>query len=379
MRKAKKLKTKVLFEKDLKNKIAILVGTRPGIIKMSPLIKEAERQKINHFVIHAGQHYSYNMDKKIFEDLDLPRPKYHLANVKKCSLHGEQTAEMLKGIEKILIKERPKAILVCADANFNLAGALAARKLRIKIGHVESGLRSNQWEIPEEHNRVMIDHISDWLFAPTQEAKRNLIEDNVKGRIVVTGNTIVDALNEHFKIALKKSKILQKLNLKKGEYFLVTIHREENVDRKENLKKIIKAFQEVRRHYNKKIIFPAHPRTVKMLRAFELTEDISAIKNLLLIEPLGYLDFIMCLSNAFLVLTDSGGIQEESCILKIPCVTLREKTERPETIKAGANVVAGIEAKNVLKAIKNMENKKRGWHNPFGNGKAAKKIIDEVI
>ncbi|MDZ7687761.1 MAG: UDP-N-acetylglucosamine 2-epimerase (non-hydrolyzing) [Halobacteriales archaeon] len=367
---------KVLQEGDFTDQIAIVVGTRPGIIKMSPLIKEANRKDIDNIVIHAGQHYSYNLDEKFFEDLRIPAPDYKLEQVKECEYHGEQTAEMLAGIEEILIEEKPTVVLVCGDANYNLAGALAARKLNMVVGHVEAGLRSDDWRMPEEHNRVMIDHISEYLFAPTEETRENAEEDNVKGEIIVTGNTIVDAVHEHIEIAEKDSNILDELGVRPDQYFLFTAHREENVDDEENLRKIILVLERLDDQYDKDIIFSIHPRTVKMLEEFEMMERINGIEGLDIVEPVGYLDFLKLQSNSYVTVTDSGGIQEESCILGTPCVTLRDNTERPETVEVGANIVAGLETETVLDAIREMGGKEGNWENPFGDGTAAKKIID---
>lgn len=372
------MKLKILRSEGLENKIAVLVGTRPGIIKMSPLIWVLQQQEINYFTIHAGQHYSPELDDIFFEELGLPQPDYKLTEVKKCTLHGEQTAKMLEGIEQILIKEKPKVILVCGDANYNLAGALAARKLNISIGHVEAGLRSHDWEMPEEHNRVIIDHISEYLFAPTEEAENNLRRDDVRGEILVTGNTIVDAVFQNLKIAEEESTILEDMELIPRKYFVVTIHREENVDNKEKLTKLVNAFQLISRKYKEHtIVFPIHPRTVDRLEKFNLMQQVQEI-DLHLIEPLGYLDFLKLLKHANLVLTDSGGIQEESCILQVPCVTLRENTERDETLKVGSNVLAGTQPERILKAMEQMLQKVREWPNPFGEGETAQKIIEIV-
>jgi UDP-N-acetylglucosamine 2-epimerase (non-hydrolysing) len=373
------MQTKTLNIQDLEKKACVIVGTRPGIIKMSPIIKKLNTLEYPSFVIHAGQHYSPSMDDQFFKDLDLNIPEYKLENVKFCKLHGEQTAEMLKGIEKILIKEKPKVVLVCGDANFNLSGALAARKLHMFLCHVESGLRSNDWRMPEEHNRVMIDHISDFLFSPTKEAAENAKKDNVKGEIIITGNTIVDAVYENRDIAEKRSKILEKLNIEPEKYFVLTAHREENVDSKEKLIKIKDFLEQIESDYKDfKVVFPAHYRTLKMIKNYNLEEKFSKIKNLKIIEPIGYLDFLKLLSNSRLVITDSGGIQEESCILQIPCVTIRENTERWETVEVGSNTVTGLETKDVIKGIKEMINKDRNWDNPFGDGKASSRMIERV-
>ena len=367
------------IHKPQKDKFCVLVGTRPGIIKMSPLIKEFDKRKARYFVIHAGQHYSYNMDKKFFEDLGLKEPEYKLKSVKKYHLHGSQTAEMLKGIEEILIKEEPGTVLVCGDANVNLAGALAARKLGLKVGHVESGLRSNDWRMPEEHNRVIIDHISDYLFAPTEEAKYNAINDNVKGEVYVTGNTIVDAVIQHIEIAKKKSSILNKLNIRSKKYCLLTIHREENVDHIDILINVIQGLKLIHRKYQLPIIFPIHPRTRKSLEVLGVYNDLIGIQKLEIVDPVGYLDFLLLLSETKLVLTDSGGIQEESCILRVPCVTLRENTERRETVEVGSNMLVGTSPERIIEGVDKMIKRVRSWDNPFGDGFAAKRIIDIVM
>ena len=368
-----------IIEQYVKGKICVLVGTRPGIIKMSPIITELQRRGIDSFVIHAGQHYSYNMDAKFFEDIELNKPKYRLEEVKNCSLHGEQTAEMLRGIERILVEEKPETILVCGDANVNLAGALAARKLRLKVGHVESGLRSNDWTMPEEHNRIMIDHISDYLFVPTDETKQNALEDNVKGEIFVTGNTIVDAVMLGKKRSEKKSSILKQLELEPEGYFVLTVHREENVDVKNCLEGIIGGINLLSEQYSMPIVFPMHPRSKKMIAQFGLESTLQQIEQLRLIEPLGYLDFILLLSSAKCVLTDSGGLQEETCILRVPCVTLRESTERPETIAVKSNITAGTDPNRIVSAVEEMLSRNSDWANPFGDGRAAERIVDIVL
>jgi len=370
--------TKILKKEELTDSIAVVVGTRPGIIKFSPVIRVLEKQKCNYFIAHTGQHYSYNMDKAFFEDLELPEPKYRIDVTKRAKLHGAQTAEMLKGLEQVFLKEKPKVVIVGGDANTNLAGALAARKLGIEVSHMEAGLRSGDWRMPEEHNRVIIDHISEYLFAPTEEAKENLIRDNVKGKIFVVGNTIVDAVYQNIEIAKRKSQILNKLNLKKDEYFVLTLHREENVDDKETLANILEGIKQTAERFKLPIIFPVHPRTKKRIKEFGLGEKLKSIPYLKVIKPIGYLDFLLLLSNARLALTDSGGIQEETCILKIPCVTLRESTERPETVKVGSNIVAGTKPEGIVIATEKMILVERNWENPFGDGKAGEKIVEII-
>jgi len=353
-----------------KLKIAIILGTRPEIIKMAPIIRECQKRKLQYFIIHTNQHYSFNLDRIFFKELNLPLPKYNLKVG--SGIHGEQTAKMLIRIEEVLLKEKPDIVLVEGDTNTVLAGALAAVKIHIKVGHIEAGLRSYDREMPEEINRVLTDHCSNLLFAPTKIAKDILIKEEIpKEKIFITGNTIVDAVSENLKIAQKKSKILKKLKINKNQYFLVTLHRQENVDNKKRLKNILKGLELIYNTFKLPMIYPIHPRTLKMIKTFNLKIP----KGIKIIEPIGFFDFLQLEANARLVLTDSGGVQEETCILKVPCVTLRDNTERPETLKVKSNILAGSDSQNLLKCVKIMLGRKRNWQNPFGKGKTAIKII----
>jgi UDP-N-acetylglucosamine 2-epimerase (non-hydrolysing) len=348
-------------------KIAIVLGTRPEIIKMSPIIRECERLKIEFFILHTGQHYSYNMDKIFFDTLKLPEPKLNL-NVG-SGTHGEETARALVGIEKALLDERPSVTLVQGDTNTVLAGALAAAKLKMKIGHVEAGLRSFDRRMPEEVNRVLTDHISDFLFAPTDRAKENLLREGIsRDRIHVTGNTIVDALNQN--ISLICATDSEPYASDKG-YFLMTLHREENADNEVKLREIFEGLNLVYKEFAFPVIYPVHPRTRKRILEFNLKPS----EGITLIDPVDYLQFLKLESRSKLILTDSGGVQEEACILKIPCVTLRCNTERPETVEAGANMLAGTSPVEILKSVRIMLNKRNNWKNPFGDGTAAEQII----
>ena len=351
-------------------KIAIILGTRPEIIKMSPVIRECEKQSLDYFIFHTGQHYSYNLDKIFFEELELPKAKYNL-DVGSGS-HAEETGKMLIGIEKVLKEEKPDVALVEGDTNTVLAGALAASKLHIKVGHVEAGLRSYDRDMPEEINRVLADHVSDYLFAPTEKAKENLLREGIEeNKIFVTGNTIVDAVYQNLEIAERKVDVLNKLDLERGGYFLVTAHRQENVDVKDRLKDILDGLELVYSEFNLPIIYPIHPRTMKRIKEFGLEVP----KGIKLIEPLGFLQFLQLEANAKLVLTDSGGVQEETCILRVPCVTLRENTERPETLEVGSNLLAGVNQNKILEGVKKMLDKERDWKNPFGDGKSGSRIV----
>jgi UDP-N-acetylglucosamine 2-epimerase (non-hydrolysing) len=350
-------------------KTAIILGTRPEIIKMSPVIRECEAKGVPYFILHTGQHYSYNMDAVFFEQLKLPKVSYNLDVG--SGTHGEQTAKILSGVEKVLIKEKPDVVLVQGDTNTVLAGALAASKLHIKVGHVEAGLRSYDRSMPEETNRILTDHCSDYLFAPTEGSKKILLSEGIpKEKIHLTGNTVVDAVYQNLKLAEEKDGIFKQQGIKKGEYFLLTAHRAENTDDPKRLKNIFTGLKNIIKEYQLPIIYPAHPRTKKMIAEYKI--DTTGIT---LIEPVDYLSFLQLESKAKLVITDSGGVQEEACILKTPCITLRENTERPETIETGGNILVGTDPAKIPAAAKKMIDKKRDWKNPFGDGKAGERII----
>jgi UDP-N-acetylglucosamine 2-epimerase (non-hydrolysing) len=351
-------------------KISVILGTRPEIVKFSPVIRECERLGLNYFILHTGQHYSYSMDRVFFEQLELPSAKYNLDVG--SGLHGKQTAAMLAGIEEILMRESPDIVLVEGDTNTVLAGAIAATKLGIKVGHVEAGLRSYDRRMPEETNRVLTDHCSDYLFAPTFKSKEILIHEGIpEKQIFVVGNTAVDAVYQNLEISKSKSQILTKLGIREGKFILATSHRQENVDNKERFTCLIKGLQLVQNEFRAPLIYPIHPRARKQLELFGINTE-----GLTLIDPLDYLSFLNLESKAILVLSDSGGVQEETCVFGVPCVTLRDNTERPETIDVGSNMLAGTDPERILEAAKKMINSKRGWVNPFGDGTSAQKIIN---
>lgn len=351
--------------------IAIILGTRPEIIKMSPVIRLCEKRDINYFILHSGQHYSYRLDKVFFYELGLPDPKYNLEVG--SGNPGEQVAKMIVGIERVLLDEKPEIILVEGDTNTVLAGALAAVKMGIKIAHVEAGLRSYDQSMPEEINRILTDHCSDFLFAPTDTAKNNLLREGISiDNISVCGNTIVDAVHQNLTISKNNQNLLNSLHLQSQGYFLLTAHRQENVDIKSKLQGIFEGVREVYDEYAFPILFPAHPRTRKRIVDFNLAIP----QGLELVEPYGYLDFLQLEEHARLVITDSGGVQEECCVMQVPCITLRDNTERPETLVVGANMLVGCDPKRIIKGAREMMSKKRQWPNPFGDGKTAEKIID---
>jgi UDP-N-acetylglucosamine 2-epimerase (non-hydrolysing) len=359
---------------------AIILGTRPEIIKMSPIIRSCQKKGMDFFILHTGQHYSYEMDRVFFEELGLPAPDFNL-DVGSRS-HAEQTGLIMTGIERILMKERPEIVLVQGDTNTVLAGALAASKCAVRdgstqpidVGHVEAGLRSFDRSMPEEVNRIVADHISRYLFAPTEKAREHLRREGIPDeKIFVTGNTIVDAVRENLALSKKRTDILRDLGHSADSYFIITLHRQENVDNRKRLKGILEGLAQIHADNGMPLIFPVHPRTEKMIASFNLT-----LKGIQMIKPLGFLEFLQIESQARLALTDSGGVQEETCILNVPCVTIRDSTERPETVEAGANIVAGIEPGAIIEAAEQMLARPRTWKNPFGDGMAGDRIIDII-
>ncbi|NMP30543.1 UDP-N-acetylglucosamine 2-epimerase (non-hydrolyzing) [Thalassotalea sp. M1531] len=353
-------------------KIGIIVGTRPEIIKMAPVMRECENRGIPYFIIHSNQHYSEEMDSIFFNELELPKPHYNLGVG--SGLHSNQTGNILIKMEPILVEEKPDIVLVQGDTNTVLAGALAASKLNIKVGHIEAGLRSYDRMMPEETNRILTDHMSDFLFAVGPNQEKILKSEGIEhDKVHVVGNTVSDSLFQHLEIAADKSQILQELDVKANSYFLVTAHRASNVDIPAHLVELLGLFDKLHDKYSQPIVWPIHPRTKAKLEEFNL-EVPSYLK---LSPPIGYLDFIQLQKNAQLILTDSGGIQEEACLLGVPCITLRENTERPESIEVGANVLVGRDADKALSAAEKwLSAGNFSWENPFGDGHVAERIVD---
>jgi UDP-N-acetylglucosamine 2-epimerase (non-hydrolysing) len=356
-------------------KIGIIVGTRPEIIKMAPVIRECEKRNIPFFIIHSNQHYSKEMDSIFFEELHLPAPHYNLGVG--SGLHSNQTGNILIKMEPILLEEKPDVVLVQGDTNTVLAGALTASKLNIKVGHIEAGLRSYDRSMPEETNRIMTDHISEYLFAVGPNQEKILKSEGIdSSKIHTVGNTVSDSLFQHLEISAQKSNILSDLNLQAGEYFLVTAHRASNVDISSNLMELLHLFDEMHKNYTGTIVWPIHPRTQSKLKEF----NIDLPSYLQLIPPVGYLDFIQLQKHAKLILTDSGGIQEEACLLGVPSLTLRENTERPEAVEVGASELVGRDAVKAVKAAKQwLSRDDYSWENPFGDGHVAQYIVDVIV
>jgi len=332
-----------------------IVGARPNFVKLAP-VHRSIIEHFEHIVVHTGQHYDYKMSRIFFQNLRLPDPDYNLAVG--SGGHGRQTGEMMKRLETILLREKPRVVLVYGDTNSTLAGALAAAKLRLPVAHVEAGLRNFDMKMPEEVNRVVTDHVSTYLLAPTENAIRNLRRERCWGKVFLTGDVMAQVLKESIHVAERDSGVLKRLDVDTGDYVLATVHRAENTDDPVKLSNIVKAMTAA----EKKIVFPVHPRTKKALRKYGLHGKLSSCDRLVMTEPLGYLDFIMLEKNAQKILTDSGGVQREAYLLGVPCVTLRTNTEWVETLRAGWNVLVGADVDKITHALRrfNPTRPKRG-------------------
>lgn len=372
-----------------------IVGARPQFIKAAAVHRAIQRyhqkcsslkgsrskKRLQEIWVHTGQHYDSLMDKVFFEELELPKPDYHLGVG--SGSHGKQTGLMLERIEVVLEKEKPEVVIVYGDTNSTLAGALAAAKLHIPVAHVEAGLRSYNRIMPEEVNRLLVDHLSTFLFCPTAQAVRNLSKEGIKedkAKIIRNvGDVMYDSILHYSKVAEKKSTILQDLNLvnlqsaiRIPQYYLATLHRAENADNSKRLRAILKALDEIGKDTS--VIIPLHPRTRKRMEAhFHFFEFV----HIQFIDPVPYLDMLQLEKNAKAILTDSGGVQKEAYWFKVPCLTLREETEWMETIKSGWNRLIGTESKRIVQEIKDLE-KRRFFEDrkeTFGEGRASEKIL----
>lgn len=352
----------------------IVVGARPNFMKASPLVRAMK--KSGNFVVslmHTGQHYDFLMSKSFFRNLNLPRPNIYLAVGSDTAIR--QTAKIMIDSEKHLLKLKPDVVIVLGDVNSTIAVALAAKHLNIPVAHVEAGLRSRDMSMPEEINRILTDHISDFLFTTEESANKNLIKEGIdRKKIYFTGNVMIDSLLFNF-FKIRFSSILHKFKIHSKEYALLTLHRPSNVDKKENFLKILESLKTIEKHLP--IIFPVHPRTKKQIENLKLLPHINRLKKVVLIPPLGYIDFMKLALESRFILTDSGGIQEESTVLGTPCVTLRENTERPATVASGANVVAGTNPKKVIFAAKSIifGKPKKIKIPKYWDGNAAERIV----
>ena len=352
--------------------IALVLGTRPEIIKLAPVLRELESRDHPYTLVHTGQHYSGNLNSVFFDQLNLKSPDYDLGVG--SSSHGEQTGTMIREVEVALNEIDPAWVLVQGDTNSVLAGAIVTSKMDAKLGHIEAGLRSYDRTMPEEINRILTDHASDHLFAPTESAAANLATEGITDRVTVTGNTVVDAVDQHSDLAASESTVFDRFDLSPEKYLVLTAHRAENVDAKERFQSIVKGVSRAADSVGFPVIYPIHPRAEERLSEF----DLSIPENIRLVEPLDYLDFLHLQQHAATMVTDSGGVQEESCILETPCVTVRASTERPETVTVGANELVGVDPAEIVAAVKAAVETDADWKNPFGDGTAAEQILDIV-
>jgi len=353
-------------------KIMHVVGARPNFIKIASVLRACRKiERLESILVHTGQHYSENMSKAFFEDLDIPAPDIDL-EVGSGS-HAEQTAEIMKRFEPVVLEHKPDAVLVVGDVNSTLACTLVAAKLGVKTIHVEAGLRSFDRTMPEELNRIVTDAISDILFVSEPTGLENLRREGIDGtKVHFVGNVMIDTLELHRRKAAE-SQILEQLQLSPRRYVVVTLHRPSNVDQPQTLARIVEALTVIQKQI--KVVFPAHPRTQKRLRDQGMLDSLGSLPNLLLIDPLGYLDFLKLMTEAQVVITDSGGIQEETTILKVPCLTVRENTERPITITAGTNTLVGTDPERILAGYRSSIDRPLPSDRPkFWDGKAAERI-----
>ncbi len=364
-----------------KRKIFLVAGARPNFMKIAPLWRELKKfpSQFSSYIIHTGQHYDYEMSHIFFKNLGLPRPHFHLG-VGSAS-HARQTAKIMVKFEKVVCDQMPDIIAVVGDVNSTLACSLVAAKLRVPLAHVEAGLRSFDREMPEEINRVVADALSDYLFTTCQDANQNLKREGIpQEKIFFVGNVMIDTLLS-LKREAQRRNTWKSLGLKKKRYALLTLHRPENVDKKEVFVNILEAFKEVANHIP--IIFPIHPRAAKQVEKFKLEKYFSSQTNsgIYKFKPLGYIDFLNLMCNSKFVLTDSGGIQEETTVLNIPCLTLRKNTERPITVKKGTNIVVGSDPRRIVSEATKIINgkEKKGKTPPLWEGKAAQRIVKVLL
>jgi UDP-GlcNAc3NAcA epimerase len=375
-------------------KIVTIIGARPQIIKAAALsraIKNKFSTSIEEIIVHTGQHYDTNMSAVFFDELNIPKPKYNLRVGSEP--HAKQIATMLTGIEEVLLKEKPQAIVLYGDTNSTLAGALAASKVQVLVVHIEAGLRSFNKTMPEEINRIMCDHVSTLLFAPTKAGYDNLVKEGFKTdtkapyninnpKIYHCGDVMYDNSLHFASVAEQKSKVLEKYSLQKNNFVLATIHRDNNTDNAERLNALFSALFEIQEKNKTAIILPLHPRTKKCIDEFldkTLLEKIELSKQFVICEPLPFLDMIMLEKNCSLVITDSGGVQKEAFYFEKPCIILRPETEWIELLECNAAVLADADKNKIVEAYNSFSNHKPNYPKLFGDGHAAEFICAELV
>ncbi|MBE0433519.1 UDP-N-acetylglucosamine 2-epimerase (non-hydrolyzing) [candidate division WOR-3 bacterium] len=357
-----------------KTKIILAVGARPNYMKAAPVYFELKKyKKFQPLLVHTGQHYDAGLSKVFFDDLKLPRPDIHLGLG--SGTHAVQTGKIMVAFEKVCLKEKPDLVVVVGDVNSTIACALVAAKLWIQVAHVEAGLRSFDRTMPEEINRLLTDQISDYLFTTCVDADENLLREGIdKRKIFFVGNTMIDSLNKHLKAA-RAARAWEKLGLGNGPYALMTLHRPSNVDDRKTLQRVFDGVNPVAQGLP--VVFPVHPRTLKQLDGITWTRyDRKAGKGILNLAPLGYLGFLGLMERASRVLTDSGGIQEETTILGEPCLTLRDNTERPITVEQGTNMLVGNDPDRIVRVARRQlrMGKRRKCTPKYWDGRAAIRI-----
>ncbi|CAH0131684.1 non-hydrolyzing UDP-N-acetylglucosamine 2-epimerase [Peribacillus sp. NPDC101481] len=352
-------------------KVMTILGTRPEIIRLSLIIKKLDQYADSHILVHTGQNFTTSLSEIFFQQLQVRKPDYVLLNQQKTL--GEQLSAIFKNLETILLKEKPDKVLVLGDTNSGLSSILAER-LGIPVIHMEAGNRCFDLEVPEEKNRKIIDAVSSLNLPYTPQSKENLLKEGIPSkRIYLSGNPIYEVLN-HYNNEIEQSGILDKMNLKKEDYFLVTAHRAENVDYEDRLMEIMKGINLVAETYQKRIICSLHPRTKSRI---ELSPNLDVHPLIEFHEPFGFFDFVKLEKSAFCVLTDSGTVQEECCLFHVPAVTIRKTTERPETIESGSNMLSGINAEQIVNCVKIMVNQQKDW--TFPEGYDHKNVSDKVL
>ena len=357
-------------------RILNVVGARPNFMKIAPIQRQMDLngEALTPILIHTGQHYDERMSKLFFEDLGLPKPDVYLGVG--SGTHAEQTAKIMIKFEKVCQEYQPDLVLVVGDVNSTAACSIVASKLWIPVVHVEAGLRSFDRKMPEEINRLVTDALSDFLFTTEKSGTENLIKEGIAPeKIHFVGNVMIDSLI-YFLEKAQESDILDQLKVKPQEYALVTLHRPSNVDDRKNFLKILEAFEVIQKEMP--VLFPIHPRTAKNIKHFGLEERVNNLKNLKLVPPIGYLDFMQLEQNCKFVMTDSGGIQEETTYLGIPCLTLRENTERPITAEIGTSEIMGTDTEKIIRSAKKIlaGEWKKGQIPPLWDGHAAERIVE---
>lgn len=356
-----------------------MVGARPNFIKIAPLIKEMRNESsISPLLLHTGQHYGNSMSDSFFQDLDIKEPDIDLGIGSDTNV--SLIARIMIEAEKYLIENRPDLIVLAGDVNSTLAMALVGNKMEIPVAHIESGLRSRNFGMQEEYNRIITDRLSELLFTTTEQDSQNLLDEGIdENKIFFVGNIMIDTLLQNLEKVSARDSVIQEMNLEKQNYALITLHRPECVDIFELFNKVLDAFEKIQNKIT--LIWPLHPRTKKTIQEFNLQDKIESMSNLKIVEPVGYLDMLVLMSNSSFVMTDSGGLQEETTVLGVPCLTLRKDTERPITVSMGTNEVVGMDTTAIISSAQKLisGNKINGNIPPLWDGNTAKRIIDIIL